>query len=264
MNISYSYYDRESDDNNYSIDPQDNLYNLAVAINNNNAQDVNNTGFSAPYKLSKPSYNRIRNDLLFKSPYPFFNVQGEYFNSQVEDYDTINNSILDRESDHLHDNDSYINDFQKIKYKHQRHKIKHIDDNSSEELSEEKLDHVKECNYCKKIFLDIIKERKKKHVFNKSNITDPLSPLFSSINIPSQIQQIQQLQQLQQLHQMKLNDQYNSIVNDTNRTNIDRVVPIVENNKEATSTIFSKEIILVVLIGVAIILVLDILTGKRR
>lgn len=282
MNISYSYYNRESD-NNYLIDPEDDLYNLAVAINNKNAHQLTDNGGSPlPYKLNKPVCNNTRNDSLFRSPYPFYNVQGQY-SSILEDSDSENISFPDLSVERSYDNDSYMSTLQKHKkYKRKYSKGRHLDDSSSEEISEgEKLDHIKECGHCKKIFLDIIKNRNNKHVFDESTNLNQSAPSLPPIIVPSQAQQLQlqqiqqqmqQIQQIQQMQQLQQNRRHNLTNNQNDNNRIDNYQTIqsdqpnqaITNNLPAN--IFSKEVILVLLVGVAIILFLDILsiTGRRR
>lgn len=225
MDISYSFYNKESN----PIDQQEDLYNLAVAINNKNAQ------------LNNSEYNKIKNDLS----YPTYDIQGRYSNYQEES--DFENKLYMPDTEYKNfENDLYIkksiNSHKKNKYKYYKNKHIHIDDNSSEDISEtDKIDHIKNCNHCKKIFLNIIKKENKsnKHVFetNQNQLLFPNSHVYS------------------------LNQYQSKIKSNENNNKRD----ILEySNQSRSNSVFSKEVILVFLIGAAIILILDVLSSSSR
>lgn len=245
MNISYSYYNTESENNcfnNYSDNYSDNyldnylidddLYQLAVNVNNKNAQQENNKNS----KLDKSVYNNIHKNNSSQSKYPYYNMQGQYF----EDSENISFSDLSIEQ-------SSDSEMSELKYKRNKKKC-----NKDIDFDEKKIDHIKSCNHCKKIFLDIVKNRNNKHVFDEHNNLIPLQT-FDQSQIAQKLQ-LQQLQQIQDLQRMQYNLQKDNYRIDTLQTN------------QPISNIFSKEVILVILIGLAIILILDILStrGRRR
>jgi len=237
MNISYSYY------NPYSDDPNDDLYNMAVAINNKNK--INDINKMDNRSSKKPVYNNIRDDSLFENDYPYFNTQGEY---NCDEIDSGSSSFFSK---------SY-----KSKKNIRKNKRKHLDLTDSPDISDDelKLDHIKECIQCKKMFMKLLKSG---HVFD-TQIIQPVQPIQPTQPIQS-IQPIQPTQPIQPIQPIQAIQPIQSLSNQTPVLEQISDTNIINPNQNSLSTMGTKDIILIILVGVAIILILDIImrSGKR-
>jgi len=225
MNVSYSYYNENNEDIDCN-DQNNDLYNMAVNLN-----DKNTNG----YKQQKPVYNNFRNDKLFK--HPGYSTQGDYSNDNDDDVPKRNNN------DNNNNNNNEI-----VKYKCNERKIKRDDESNKhiyddehvnfDDDNEHKLDHIKKCCKCKKIFFELLKSRNVKHVFDEK--TKP--KIYN--RSPYKKFQRPKLEYLEKF------------------TNDETKQEIVDDKKN--NTFFSKDLLLILLIGIIIILVLDMLISKRR
>ncbi|AYV80913.1 MAG: hypothetical protein Harvfovirus10_11 [Harvfovirus sp.] len=120
MNLSYSYY------NQYNDDPNDDLYNAAVSINNKNKEGTR----------------------------PFFNTQGSFQGADDDHPESLG------EMSALSD---FSEKEQHPRYLYSHKKDKHIDNNSISS-EEGKIDHIKNCSHCRKKFLKLLR-KSEKHVF---------------------------------------------------------------------------------------------------
>jgi hypothetical protein len=200
MNLSYSYYNNpESTD--------DELYNLAVAVNSK----INNKNSTVFGHTSDPidSIPQVRTSVHQQ---PYFSAQGDFTDSPSFDSFDSPTDLTDYD---LHET--------------RRRPTRHIDDFTDEDSAmtrEEELDHIKDCPRCRKIFLKMLKDRNKRHVFTEP-FAQPVSQPRPVVQMSTPIPQT--------------------------------VAPPVTPDLP-----FSKEVIIVFLIGLVIIFLLDMLFGRRR
>lgn len=295
MNNSYSSYYNNINDG-FDMDPNDELYNMARNMANNSTNinnDINNTNNIKCRPHKKPILNRSRNNFLFDSdelsdidtnyirrsnfnPEPTYPEQqnnigivGQDYYSAWGDYeDDMNKNNKNDNNDTCSDNNIEI-----LLKKYQESKSNTTD-----------FDHIKKCLKCQKKLAKLIE--KKKHVFDSdsddySNSYDsefeskPLNPISQKYKqqnlkykLENQMLQNQLLQQ--QMLQMPVKASVNVPISSTSST---LSVPVsVPNQTQNTDTdtdksnkiIITKDLLLVIIVGIIIILMLDILVDKTK
>lgn len=223
MSLSYSYYNEA--DNPYSIDPNEELYNMALAVNNRN-------------KMSNINKSYLNNSTPGFTNFPYFAAQGDYSEGGLNNV-TENNIDANTQTDEYYENIGSQDSFSEMsnntniseddkkykktnlktqeyipKYKKPERSVtqcEHLCKQKKYKNKDAKLEHIKRCQKCKKTFLDMIKKDKK-------------------------------------YKKVKLNDHN---------------LQIVKYTDEKNDSPISKETVMIILIGIAIILILDLLSNKR-
>lgn len=235
MNVSYSEYNNMYD-NYYSIDPNDELYNMALQIN-----DPKN---------------------IKKNLYPLYNLQGELNNENIIDDIKRNNNI---------DSDSISN-------------VNSVDSNSNYDynpnhkfLDEKYDDYIINKNKNKNI-----SNKQNKNISNKQNKKQRINvyckPQYGHINynVPNNYNRLNRNVKCSKYNRNKKNDCINKYYNHdiydeyihdlSNKYNYNPLYRKNNNlyiNEQNNTYNVSKEFILAILIGIALILLLDIIFNRK-
>ena len=113
---------------------------------------------------------------------------------------------------------------------------------STEDSTNDKLDHIKKCTTCKRKFMNMIKLKKEKHIFEDTT-PPPNAKIAMSKPAPIYVQPAPVYIQQTSPSNTKSSDPYPSGLPD--------IFSLLTNNKEMTN------IVLIILIGILIMIILD-------
>ena len=266
MNLSYSYYNSDELNNHHSIDPDDNLYNMALAVNNSGKMPE-----ISPYEYEDKSISQdIPEDM------PFFTTQGYYNNpkksikklrikkpkkSKKTDHDTIY-TIPDSEVESNNGScESHVNKLHKSK--------------------NNKFEHIKHCAKCKKFVMNMINKHnnQKNHVIDEYNnsINDYASTDTDIFSSDADIDVFAEERKYKNYYRNKYRNHYknkykNAVMYEQDNEQISEQQPQPQPQPQPrsqpqpkkTKNNYFKEIIMVLLIGVVIVLILDLLSYRRK
>lgn len=238
MNLSYSYY------NQYNDDPNDDLYNMAVAINNKNKQEIHpffNTQGSFQDPHDDESYGLYEQKQIDEQSIDLSNMSKL---SDLTDNKQQNQKLSKKKSSDYHDQRGQ-------RANHGYHKMNHMDENSVSS-EEEKIDHIKNCSQCKKKFLKLLR-KSEKHVFPDDSDHDTIEVNYNkrsqnNINHVGAQPAIPVTQPVTPISTL---------------TGLTSTQVIEQIGTHSNTSIISRNVLLILLIGIAVLIIVDLLLNRN-